>query len=106
MAYLWMFLAGALLCNSIPHLAAGLRGEPFPTPFGRPPGEGKSPPLVNFLGLGQRVRRRRAGGVVVAVGRLPHCRRGGGARLAGDWLVSCRTFRRSAGNERLIRGCP
>ncbi|WP_212741939.1 hypothetical protein, partial [Sphingomonas sp. 1F27F7B] len=30
MAYLVLFLGGALLCNAIPHLAAGLRGEPFP----------------------------------------------------------------------------
>lgn len=49
MSYVILFLAGALLCNSIPHLAAGLRGEPFPTPFAKPPGKGLSPPLVNFL---------------------------------------------------------
>ena len=49
MTYLLLFLAGALLCNAIPHLAAGLRGEPFPTPFAKPPGEGKSSPLVNFV---------------------------------------------------------
>ncbi len=41
-------LTGALLCNSLPHLAAGLRGEPFPTPFARPRGIGPSSPLVNF----------------------------------------------------------
>jgi hypothetical protein len=48
------FLAGLLLCNAVPHLSAGLRGEAFPTPFARP-----SSPLVNvvwgwfnlFLGL-------------------------------------------------------
>ena len=49
MHYLWMFLAGALLCNGIPHLAAGLRGEAFPTPFAKPPGRGDSSPLVNVL---------------------------------------------------------
>lgn len=49
MSYVLLFLAGALLCNSVPHLAAGLRGEPFPTPFAKPPGEGKSPPWMNFL---------------------------------------------------------
>ncbi len=49
MTYLLLFLAGALLCNAIPHLAAGLRGEPFPTPFAKPRGVGLSPPLVNFL---------------------------------------------------------
>ncbi len=42
-------VAGAFFCNSIPHLAAGLRGEPFPTPFARPPGEGHSSSVVNFL---------------------------------------------------------
>jgi hypothetical protein len=53
------FLAGLLICNAIPHLAAGLRGEAFPTPFAKPPGVGLSAPLVNvvwgwfnlFLGL-------------------------------------------------------
>ena len=43
------FVAGLLVCNAIPHLAAGLRGEAFPTPFGRPSGVGLSPPLVNVL---------------------------------------------------------
>ena len=43
------FLCGALLCNSIPHLSSGLRGMPFPTPFGRPRGVGDSPPVVNSL---------------------------------------------------------
>ena len=49
MHYLALFFAGAFLCNSLPHLAAGLRGEPFPSPFARPPGEGDSSPLVNFF---------------------------------------------------------
>jgi hypothetical protein len=49
MNYLIIFLAGALLCNSIPHLACGLRGEPFPTPFAKPKGIGDSPAWVNFL---------------------------------------------------------
>jgi len=40
--------AGLLLCNSIPHLAAGLRGEVFPTPFAKPRGKGPSSALVNF----------------------------------------------------------
>ena len=43
------FFAGAFLCNSIPHLAAGLRGEPFPTPFAKPPGQGLSSPITNAL---------------------------------------------------------
>lgn len=40
--------AGVFLCNSIPHLTAGLRGEVFPTPFARPRGKGPSSALVNF----------------------------------------------------------
>ncbi len=47
--YALLFLAGALLCNCIPHLATGLRGEAFPTPFADPPGKGLSSPLLNFL---------------------------------------------------------
>ena len=42
-------LAGGFFCNSIPHLASGLRGEPFPSPFSKPPGVGDSSPCVNFL---------------------------------------------------------
>ena len=49
MTYALLVLAGALLCNCIPHLASGLRGEAFPTPFATPPGKGLSPPLLNFL---------------------------------------------------------
>lgn len=49
MNYILLFLAGALLCNCIPHLSAGLQGLPFPTPFATPRGIGNSPPVVNFL---------------------------------------------------------
>ncbi len=49
MGYVLLLLAGALICNALPHLAAGLRGEPFPTPFVRPRGVAPSPPLLNFL---------------------------------------------------------
>ncbi|MDE2363253.1 MAG: hypothetical protein KGM42_11295 [Hyphomicrobiales bacterium] len=49
MHFVALFFAGAFLCNSIPHLAKGLQGEPFPTPFATPRGVGNSPPLVNFL---------------------------------------------------------
>lgn len=44
-----IFFAGVLLCNSIPHLTCGLRGEVFPTPFAKPRGKGPSSPIVNFL---------------------------------------------------------
>jgi hypothetical protein len=49
MTFFMLLLAGLLLCNCIPHLACGLQGETFPTPFARPSGIGHSPPLVNFL---------------------------------------------------------
>jgi hypothetical protein len=47
--YVAFFFAGAFLCNAIPHLASGLRGEPFPTPFATPHGVGDSSPVLNFL---------------------------------------------------------
>jgi hypothetical protein len=49
MEYVASFFAGAFLCNCIPHLACGLRGEIFPTPFAKPRGKGPSSPLLNFL---------------------------------------------------------
>ena len=48
MSYVALFFAGALLCNSVPHLVCGLAGLPFPSPFAKPSGIGDSPPLVNF----------------------------------------------------------
>jgi hypothetical protein len=49
MNYVVMFFAGIFLCNSIPHLVCGLRGESFPTPFAKPRGVGLSSPLLNFF---------------------------------------------------------
>ena len=49
MSYILLFLAGALLCNAIPHVTSGLEGSTFPTPFAKPHGVGHSSPLVNFL---------------------------------------------------------
>jgi len=49
MDYVAIFFAGAFLCNSVPHLVAGLQGAPFQSPFAKPPGVGLSSPLVNFL---------------------------------------------------------
>jgi hypothetical protein len=43
------FFAGALLCNCIPHLASGLCGLSFPTPFAKPRGVGRSSALLNFV---------------------------------------------------------
>ena len=44
MDYVASFFAGAFLCNCIPHLAYGLCGEIFPTPFANPRVEGSSAP--------------------------------------------------------------
>lgn len=49
MYYVLMILAGAFLCNAVPHLSSGLRGESFPTPFAKPPGRGSSSAVVNVL---------------------------------------------------------
>lgn len=43
------FFAGAFLCNCLPHLAAGLQGHGFPTPFAKPRGVGFSSPTINLL---------------------------------------------------------
>ena len=47
--FILSFIAGALVCNSIPHLTAGLRGELFPSPFTAPRGIAPSPPELNVL---------------------------------------------------------
>lgn len=49
MTYLMLLLAGALLCNCVPHLVSGVQGERFPTPFAKPRGVGESSPLLNFI---------------------------------------------------------
>lgn len=41
--------AGMALTNAIPHLVAGLMGQPFQTPFAKPPGEGLSSSTVNLV---------------------------------------------------------
>ncbi len=47
--YVVAFVAGALLANAVPHYVNGISGNPFPSPFGSPPGFGKSSPTVNAL---------------------------------------------------------
>ncbi len=49
LSYFANFAAGLFLCNCVPHLATGLQGQAFPTPFARPRGIGNSSALVNFL---------------------------------------------------------
>ena len=47
--YLFGFLAGLFLMNTLPHFIHGIDGESFPTPFADPPGKGLSSPVVNIL---------------------------------------------------------
>ena len=47
--YLAAFWAGAFLANTIPHFVNGVSGNPFPSPFADPPGEGLSAPWINVL---------------------------------------------------------
>ncbi len=49
LAYVAYFFTGALLINALPHLAAGVQGQPFPSPFAKPSGVGDSSPVVNVL---------------------------------------------------------
>jgi hypothetical protein len=46
---LCIFLGGAVLANSLPHLLNGVSGRPFQSPFADPPGRGLSSPTVNVL---------------------------------------------------------
>ena len=41
------FFGGAFLANAIPHFVRGVMGQPFQTPFAKPPGEGLSSSTVN-----------------------------------------------------------
>lgn len=54
--YLLEFLGGAFIANAVPHFVQGVSGNPFPTPFAKPPGQGDSSPLLNVLwGFGNLV---------------------------------------------------
>ena len=44
-----LFFGGAFLLNALPHLVAGVMGEPFQSPFATPRGEGRSSSTVNLL---------------------------------------------------------
>lgn len=41
------FFGGVFFANALPHLIAGISGQPFPTPFASPPFRGLSSPTVN-----------------------------------------------------------
>lgn len=43
------FFGGAFLVNAVPHFVSGVMGQPFQSPFAKPPGEGLSPAWVNVL---------------------------------------------------------
>ena len=47
--YIASFFAGMFLTNVVPHFVHGISGDPFPTPFSRPPGKGLSSPTVNVV---------------------------------------------------------
>lgn len=47
--YIAAFFAGAFLTNVVPHFVNGVSGDPFPTPFAKPPGKGLSSPTVNVV---------------------------------------------------------
>jgi hypothetical protein len=43
------FFGGAVLANAVPHFVSGMMGQPFQSPFARPPGKGLSSSTVNVL---------------------------------------------------------
>lgn len=47
--YVAAFFAGMFLANAVPHFVNGISGNPFPTPFADPPGQGLSAPIVNVI---------------------------------------------------------
>lgn len=47
--YVAAFFAGMFLANCVPHYVYGICGDPFPTPFAKPPGKGLSSPTINVL---------------------------------------------------------
>jgi hypothetical protein len=45
--YFAYFFGGAFLANALPHLIAGVSGQPLQSPFASPPFKGLSSPTVN-----------------------------------------------------------
>ena len=43
------FFGGVFLANAVPHLVSGMMGQPFQSPFAKPPGQGFSSSTVNVL---------------------------------------------------------
>ena len=40
---------GAFAANAVPHFVSGMMGQPFQSPFAKPPGQGLSSSTVNVL---------------------------------------------------------
>jgi len=69
------FFGGAFLANAVPHFVSGVMGEPFQSPFAKPPGKGLSSSTVNVLW----------GFFNIVVGYLLICRVGDfGLKVTGD----------------------
>jgi hypothetical protein len=47
--YVSYFFGGLFLTNAIPHGVSGMMGQPFQSPFAKPPGEGLSSSTVNVV---------------------------------------------------------
>src|ERR1700688_3657457 len=43
------FFGGMFLANAVPHFVSGTMGQPFQSPFAKPPGKGLSSSTVNVL---------------------------------------------------------
>jgi hypothetical protein len=43
------FFGGVFFANAVPHFVSGVMGEPFQSPFAKPPGKGLSSSAVNVL---------------------------------------------------------
>ena len=43
------FFGGMFLANAVPHFVSGTMGQPFQSPFAKPPGQGLSSSTVNVL---------------------------------------------------------
>lgn len=46
--YFAYFIGGAFFANALPHLIAGVSGQPLQSPFASPPFKGLSSPTVNL----------------------------------------------------------
>jgi hypothetical protein len=69
------FFGGAFLTNAVPHFVSGVMGEPFQSPFAKPPGKGLSSSTVNVLW----------GFTNIVVGYVLVCRVGDfGLKITGD----------------------